>query len=131
MLFGSVGSQQNAEVEPTTGWARTRPLGYGLVVLTGLLLGTVGIIPFVILGYGVTQWVLAPLGLAAVDTSNNDGVGGLLIGGVYPAFAIVFAWAGLVSWWTRRFVLTQLLAWPMAVAALIMPLVLFVAVKTV
>jgi hypothetical protein len=101
------------------------------VVLTGLLLGTVGIIPFVILGYGVTQWVLAPLGLAAVDTSNNDGVGGLLIGGVYPALAIVSAWAGLVSWWIRRFVLTRLLAWPMAVAVLILPFVLFVAVKTV
>lgn len=53
-------------MEPGNGSAAARrPLGYLLVGLTGLLFSAIGTIPFVILGYAVVQWVLAPLGLAA------------------------------------------------------------------
>lgn len=107
-----------------------RPLGYALVGLGSLLLGTVGIIPFVLLGYALVQWVLAPLGLAPADTSNNDGVMGLLIGGVLLPLAILGCWAGMVWSLTRRFALARRWAWPVAVAALAVPFVLFAISKS-
>lgn len=116
---------------PSTGSATTRrPLGYGLVAVTGILLGTVGVIPFLLLGYAVIQWVLAPLGLAVADTSYNDDPIVLVVSGVLLPLAILSAWAGAVWWLTRRFALARPWAWPLAVAALALPVVLFAISKT-
>lgn len=120
----------NVNLEPRTGPATRRPLGYGLVGLAALLLGAVGTIPFVMLAYTIVQWVLAPLGLAAADTSNNDGVLGLLVAGVLLPLAILSVWAGVVWWLARRFALARRWAWPLAIAALAVPFVLFAINKS-
>lgn len=79
-------------VEPTTmSTTKWRPLGCGLVTLTALPLGTIGTVPFLILGYAVVQWVLAPLGLAAADSSNNEGPMGLVVAGVLLPLVIASA----------------------------------------
>lgn len=111
----------------TTKW---RPLGYGLVASTALLLGALGIVPFLILGYAVSQWVLAPLDLTVVDSSNNDGPLGLVVAGVLLPLAIASGCAALVWWLSRRFALRRRWSWSLAVVALVLPVVLFVLVRT-
>lgn len=58
--------------------------GYPLVLLTSLALAVVGIIPFVLAGYAVEQLLLAPLDLAPVDPTNNDGTSVLVVCGSWP-----------------------------------------------
>lgn len=106
-----------------------RPLGYGLLVLITLAIGAVGTIPFVMLLYTVGQLVLAPLGLAAADSSNNDGIMVLIVAGVLLPLTIVTVWAWVVWWLTARFALARRLSWPLAALALALPLVLFVLAK--
>lgn len=121
-----VTSDLESRTEPGT----RRPLGYGLVGPAALLLGVVGTIPFLMLLYTFIQWVLAPLGLAADDTSNNDAVMELLVAGVLLPLSIPGCWAGLVWSLTRRFALARRWTWPLAVAALALPFVLFAITKS-
>ncbi|MGI3781667.1 MAG: hypothetical protein ACRYG2_12910 [Janthinobacterium lividum] len=98
--------------------------------MTSVLLGLVGTIPFVILGYAIVQWVLAPLGLAAPDSSNNDGVVVLLVAGVVLPLLVVGVWVGVTRWLTRRFALVRTVGWLLALAGLVVPVIVFVVAKS-
>lgn len=51
--------------------------------------------------------------------------------GVLVPLVVVSAWVGAVWSLARRFALSRRLAWPLAVAALVLPVVLFAITKTV
>ncbi|RYY13821.1 MAG: hypothetical protein EON55_09625 [Alphaproteobacteria bacterium] len=102
--------------------------GYALVLLTSLALGVVGIVPFVLAGYAVEQLLLAPLDLAPVDSTNNDGTGVLVVCGVVAPLLVMAGWAALTATVVRRCSLRRH-SWALAVAALAAPTLAFVASK--
>lgn len=93
-----------------------------------LALGIVGILPFVMAGYAVEQLVLAPLGLAPVDPTNNDGTAGLVIYGIVAPLAVAASWAALTAAIVRRRNLGRG-GWLLAAAGLVAPSIAFVASK--
>jgi hypothetical protein len=113
---------------PTT--ASRAVVGYVTVGGASLLLGILGTIPFVILGYALVQWVFAPLGLAVPDSSNNDGVTVLLVAGVLLPLLVVGAWVAVTRWLTRRLALVRPVGWLLALVGLVLPVVVFVVAKS-
>jgi hypothetical protein len=112
---------------PSLAAERRRPgRGYPLVVVTSMALGVVGVIPFVLAGYAVEQLLLAPLDLAYVDPTNNDGTGVLVICGVVAPLLLVAGWAALTAAVVRRWWLGRR-GWALAVAGLAAPTLAFVA----
>lgn len=118
-----------APLDPATA-SRRAPVGYLAVGAISLLLGVVGTIPFVILGYAFVQWVLAPLGLMSADSSNDDGVGVLIFAGVLLPLLVVGTWVAATWWLSRRFTLGRTTGWLLAVAGLVLPVIFFTAAKS-
>ena len=102
--------------------------GYPLVLLTSLALGVAGVVPFVLAGYAVGQLLLAPLDLAQVDPTNDDGMGVLVVCGVVAPLLVVAGWVALTATVVRRYLLGRH-SWALAVAALAAPTLAFVASK--
>lgn len=100
--------------------------GYALVVMTSLALGVLGVVPFVLAGYAVEQLLLAPLDLAPVDPTNDDGTGVLVVCGVVAPLLVVTGWAALTAAAVRRCWLGRR-GWALAVAGLAAPTVALVA----
>lgn len=109
------------------GRRRPRP-GHALVIIASVALGVVGIIPFVLAGYAIEQLLLAPLGLAPVDPTNDDSTGVLVIGGVVAPLLVVVGWAALTATVVRRCRLRRR-GWALALAGLAAPTVALVASK--
>jgi hypothetical protein len=105
-------------------------LGHGSVVLCSAVLGAVGVVPFVMAPYSVSQLVLAPLGLVAADPTNNDGAAVVVIVGIVAPTAVVAAWAGLTAALVRHHRLSAAVSWVLAVAALLAPTIVFLTGKT-
>ena len=110
--------------------SRSAALGYGCVVLCSAVLGAVGVLPFVTAPYAVSELVLAPLGLAAADPTNDDGAAVVVIAGIAAPAAVAAAWAGLTAVLVRRHRLSAVASWVLAVAILIAPTSIFVTGTT-
>lgn len=85
-----------------------------------------GILPFVVAGYAVEQLMLAPLGLAPVDPTNNDGAAIVVLCGVVAPLAVAAAWGALTAVSVHRYNL-GLGGWALAAAGLAAPTIAFVA----
>ena len=105
---------------------RRRPGAGDLVVtVVSIALGVVGILPFVMAGYAVEQLVLAPLGLAPVDPTNNDGTAVVVICGVVAPLAVAAAWVASAAAIVRRRNLGRG-GWILATSGLLAPTIAFV-----
>lgn len=102
--------------------------GHPLVALVSLALGVVGVLPFILVGYAVEQLLLAPLGLAPVDPTNDDGTAVLVVGGVVAPLLVLATWAALTAAVVRQRGLGRR-SWVVAAAALAVPTLVFVASK--
>lgn len=105
-----------------------RGWGFPLVAVISIVLGIVGIIPFVIAVYAVEQLLLAPLGLAPVDPTNNDGAAGLVIFGIGAPLVVAASWAAAAAAVVRGFGLGRC-GWAVAVAGVAAPTIAFAASK--
>jgi hypothetical protein len=102
-------------------------LGYGSVLGCSAAVGVVAVLPFVMALYALEQLVLAPLGLAPVDPTNDDGNGVVVVVGVLAPVAVLAVWAGLTAALVRRGRLPRATAWLLAAAALLAPTIVFVS----
>lgn len=100
--------------------------GYLLVAVVSTALGIVGILPFVMAGYAVEQLVLAPLGLAPIDPTINDGTAVVVICGIVAPLAVAASWAALIAAIVRRRDLGRG-GWASATIGLVPPTIAFVA----
>jgi hypothetical protein len=98
------------------------------VVLVSVVLGVVGVIPFVLVPYALEQLVLAPLGLAAVDPTNDDGDAVVVVLGVVAPLVVAGAWAVLVAAVARRYALRSG-CWGVSAVCLTAPTIAHVAAR--
>lgn len=91
------------------------------------LIGVIGAIPALIAGYTFTHQVLAPLGLADSDPTDNDGpMAGIIFGAVVPLLLLV-VWLLTTGSFARRSPAPRLV-WILSSVALTVPTMVLVQV---
>lgn len=114
---------------PTTDDQRKAP-GMVLLLLTSLAIGGVGIIPFILTGYVLSQWFLVPLGLADQDATFDEGFVLAFLAGVVTPVLLLTGWALATRRICRWAALNRIAAWSTAALGLLAPTIAFVIHRT-
>lgn len=105
---------------------RLRAPGLALLLLMSLAIGAVGMVPFVVTGYVLSQWILVPLGLADQDATFNDGFVPAFLAGVVAPVLLLTGWALATRWICRWAALNRIAAWSTATLGLLAPTIALV-----